>query len=58
MERYKEISLADMLAQIANGEFNEIYLQQKSGGLVKAIDCNWKLNEFAKYKFFKREVIE
>ncbi|WP_180233364.1 hypothetical protein [Bacillus thuringiensis] len=58
MEKYKKISLADMLVLIANGEFNEIYLQQKSTGLVKTIDCNWKLNKFVKYKFFKREGVE
>ncbi|MEB9100875.1 hypothetical protein P4V72_29655 [Bacillus thuringiensis] len=58
MERYKEISLADLLGLIANNKINDVYLQQKNGGLVKAMDYNWKLDELGKYKFFKREVVE
>lgn len=58
MERYKEISLADLLGLIAKNKINDVYLQQKNGGLVKAMDYNWKLDELGKYKFFKREVVE
>ncbi|MDF9513447.1 MULTISPECIES: hypothetical protein [Bacillus] len=58
MERYKEISLADVFELILKGEISDIYYQNGNKELSKATDTHWYLKTIAKYKFFKREVIE
>ncbi|MGG0355351.1 hypothetical protein ABEY57_17450 [Bacillus tropicus] len=58
MERYKEISLADVFELILKGEISNIYYQNAQKGLVKASESGWYFGSIEKYKFFKREVIE
>ncbi|MGN4542756.1 hypothetical protein [Bacillus cereus group sp. MYBK95-2] len=58
MERYKEISLADVCWLILKGEVGNIYYQNSTKELVKVDESSWYFGSIAKYKFFKREVIE
>lgn len=58
MERYKEISMADVFELITKKEIQNIYYQGKNGQLFKADDTHWYLKMFANTKWFKREVIE
>ncbi|EOQ15404.1 hypothetical protein KQ3_05873 [Bacillus cereus B5-2] len=58
MERYKEISLADVFELILKGETSNIYYQNKRKELSKADETSWFFVSIGKYKFFKREVIE
>ncbi|NIA59455.1 hypothetical protein G5716_14115 [Bacillus pacificus] len=38
MERYKEISLADLLEMVSKGNFNDIYWKNNSNELVPVIN--------------------
>ncbi|MEB9506884.1 hypothetical protein P4J13_23405 [Bacillus anthracis] len=58
MERYKEISLADVFELILKGEISNIYYQNGNKELSKADGSSWFFKTIAEYKFFKREVIE
>ncbi|MGR6008136.1 hypothetical protein ACT7CZ_03240 [Bacillus cereus] len=58
MERYKEISLADVFELILKGDISNIYYQNGNKELSKAEESSWFFGSIAKYKFFKREVIE
>lgn len=57
MERYVEISAADLFEAITKDNVKDIYFQENSQ-LYKATNYQWSLNEFKKKKWFKREVIE
>lgn len=59
MERYKELSVAELFEHILKDNINSVYYQENStGNLKKAATVDWRLNEFTKYKWFKREVID
>lgn len=58
MERYKEISMADVFELITKKEIQNIYYQDKNGNLHRADETHWYLKMFANTKWFKREVIE
>ncbi len=59
MERYKEISLADVFEMITKNELDDIYFKSNdTGSLLKARRDKWYFSELAKTKWFKREVIE
>lgn len=57
MERYIEISLADLVEVILKDETSNIYFQE-NGQLYKANNYKWAINEFKRKKWFRREVIE
>ncbi|MBO1583030.1 hypothetical protein [Bacillus sp. XF8] len=58
MERYKEISTADLFEMIAKGNFKNIYWKNNNDEIVPAGNYNFRLDRLAKVKWFKREVIE
>ncbi|HFU7087194.1 TPA: hypothetical protein ACGN8S_002229 [Bacillus cereus] len=58
MERYKEISLADLVALIEQNKIENVYFQGRNDELYKADDRQWNLDSLSKRKWFKREVIE
>lgn len=59
MERYKEISLAELFELILKDDYNEIYFQERNNrDLKNAAGFDWKFKEFKAFKWFKREVID
>ncbi|WP_340742219.1 hypothetical protein [Sporosarcina sp. FSL K6-5500] len=58
MERYKEISLAEMLDLISKGEFSSIYVKSNRVGICHIGDSTYNLSLLKDKQWFKREVIE
>lgn len=58
MERYKQISLAELFELILKEDFNNIYFQNKNTALIKATNEYWGIKEFKNHKWFLREVID
>jgi len=57
MERYIQISLADVFQMIMNEDFKDVYVKH-NGEIKKATDFNYKFQDFKRQTWFKREVIE
>jgi hypothetical protein len=58
MERYREISLADLCELILKNELDEVFFQGITGNLLRHEDRRWNLKELSNYKWFVREVLE
>ncbi|WP_193063414.1 hypothetical protein [Oceanobacillus oncorhynchi] len=57
MERYIEISTADLFQMILSGEDSDVYVKW-NGKIFKANSEEWKFSELIRNQWFKREVIE
>jgi len=57
MERYIEISTADLFQMILSGEDSDVFVKW-NGKIFKANSEEWKFSELIRNQWFKREVIE